>query len=63
MNIWDLNIQQGLFFVEIMVDYWKTCTKMGADKSAQNTQMPENLSAQIVCPSPIVWDFDEKRRS
>ena len=23
--------------------------------------MPQNLSAQIVCPSPIVWDFDEKR--
>ena len=30
---------------------------MGADKC----QMPENLSAQIVCPSPKVWDFDEKR--
>ena len=24
-------------------------------------QMPENLSAEIVCPSPKVWDFDEKR--
>ena len=24
-------------------------------------QMPLNLSAQIVCPSPKVWDFDEKR--
>ena len=24
-------------------------------------QMPPNLSAQIVCPSPKVWDFDEKR--
>ena len=24
-------------------------------------QMPQNLSAQIVCPSPKVWDFDEKR--
>ena len=24
-------------------------------------QMPQNLSAQIVCPSPIIWDFDEKR--
>jgi hypothetical protein len=23
--------------------------------------MPQNLSAQIVCPSPKVWDFDEKR--
>ena len=24
------------------------------------TQMPQNLSAQIVCPSPKVWDFDKK---
>ena len=24
-------------------------------------QMPLNLSAQIVCPRPKVWDFDEKR--
>ena len=24
-------------------------------------QMPKNLSAQLVCPSPKVWDFDEKR--
>jgi hypothetical protein len=24
-------------------------------------QMPQNLSAQIVCPSPKVWEFDEKR--
>ena len=23
-------------------------------------QMPQNLSAQIVCPSPKVWNFDEK---
>ena len=23
--------------------------------------MTQNLSAQIVCPSPKVWDFDEKR--
>ena len=23
--------------------------------------MPPNLSAQIVCPNPKVWDFDEKR--
>ena len=33
-------------------------TKMGADKYPQ---MPKNLSAQIVCPNPKVWDFDEKR--
>ena len=25
-------------------------------------QMPQNVSAQIVCPSPKVWDFYEKRR-
>ena len=25
-------------------------------------QMPHNLSAQIVCPSPKIWDFDEKKR-
>ena len=24
-------------------------------------QMPKNLSAQFVCPSPKVLDFDEKR--
>ena len=24
-------------------------------------QMPQNVSAQIVCPSPKVWDFYEKR--
>ena len=23
-------------------------------------QMPQNLSAQIVCPSPKVWDFQKK---
>jgi hypothetical protein len=26
-------------------------------------QMPQNLSAQIVCSSPKVWDFDEKKAS
>ena len=50
-----------------MVDYWKRWTRdlpkwllirPSADKSAKNTP---NLSAQIVCPSPKVWDFDEKR--
>ena len=25
------------------------------------SQMAQNLSAQIVCPSPKVWDFDKKR--
>ena len=27
----------------------------------KKTQLPQILSAQIVCPSPKVWDFDEKR--
>ena len=26
-------------------------------------QMPQNLSALIVCPSPKVWDFDKKKAS
>ena len=25
-------------------------------------QMPQNLFAQIVCPSPKIWDFDTKKR-
>ena len=39
-------------------------TKMGAVKLFEFTpsaQMPQNVSAQIVCPSPKVWDFGEKR--
>ena len=45
-------------------------TKMGADKLAQNTPNASEglwlrwsgpLSAQIVCPSPKIWDIDEKR--
>ena len=24
-------------------------------------QMPQNLSVQIICPSPKVWDFDKKK--
>ena len=32
-------------------------TKMGADKSAENTPNAGKLSAQIV------WDFDEKKSS
>ena len=35
-------------------------TKMGADNSAENTPNAPKLSVQIVCPSPKVWDFDEK---
>ena len=26
-------------------------------------QIPQNLSARIVCPSPKVWDFYEKKAS
>ena len=33
---------------------------MSADKSAKIPQMAQNLSPQFVCPSPKVWDFDEK---
>ena len=33
----------------------------GADKSAENTPNAPKLSVQIVCTSPKVWDFDEKR--
>ena len=36
-------------------------TKMGADKYPKS-KCPQKLSAQIVCPSPIVWDLDEKKR-
>ena len=36
----------------------------GADKLAQNTPIiPKSVSAQIVCLSPKVWDFDEKKAS
>ena len=38
------------------MDKGLTVRKMGADKLVEN---PPN--AQIVCPSPKVWDFDEKR--
>ena len=37
------------------------CTKMGADSSAENTPNALELSAQFVCPSPKVLDFNEKR--
>ena len=36
-------------------------TKMSADKSAENISNAPKLSAQIVYPSPKVWDFNEKR--
>ena len=35
---------------------------MGADSLAENSpQMPQNLSAQFVCPSPKVLEFHEKK--
>ena len=37
------------------------CAKMGADSSDDKPQMPQNLFAQFVCPSPKVLDFNEKR--
>ena len=38
------------------------CIKMGADSLAENTpNAPE--SAQFVCPSPKVLDFNEKKAS
>ena len=36
-------------------------TKIIADKSAKNTPNAHSLSAQIVCPIPKFWNFDEKR--
>ena len=44
----------------MMIDLWKKIwTK---DSQYQNrTKVPQNLYAQIVYTSPIVWDFDEKR--
>ena len=34
---------------------------MGADKLAENTPNAPKLICPIVCPSPKVWDFNEKR--
>jgi hypothetical protein len=36
-------------------------TKMDADKSPKIPQITQNLSAQIVCPSPKVLDFSMKK--
>ena len=54
-NFFKINIWNVFFFVETH------CTKMGADSLAENTQIPKNLSAQFVCPSSKVLDFDGKR--
>jgi hypothetical protein len=34
---------------------------MSADSLAENTPIPQNLSAQFVCPSSKILDFNEKR--
>ena len=38
------------------MDKWLT-----VPKRPKISQMPQNVSAQILCPNPNVWDFDEKR--
>ena len=43
------------------MDKGLTVPKLGADSLAENTQIAENLSAQFVCPSPKVLDFNEKK--
>ena len=39
------------------MDKGLTVPKMGADKLAENTPN----APKLICPSPKVWDFDEKR--
>ena len=39
---------------------WLTVPKWVLIKRSKLPQMPQNLSAQIVCSSPKVWVFDEK---
>ena len=50
-----------------MVDQWKAWTRDSPKWVLINwpkiPQMLQNLSAQIVYPSPKVWDFDEKKAS
>ena len=36
---------------------------MDGDKLAEHTPNAKNVSAQIVYPSPKIWDFDEKKAS
>ena len=65
---WDLDINyKGLVFcrnngrlLENM-DKGLTVPKWVLINCSKILQMPENLSAQIVRPSPKVWDFNEKR--
>ena len=43
------------------IDKGLTVPKCVLINRSKITQMPQNLSAQIVGPSQKVWDFDEKR--
>ena len=54
INIWDLD----QFFVKM--DKRLKVRKWVLIDQPKIPQMPQNLSAQIFCPSPKVWDFDEK---
>ena len=45
------------------MDWVLTVPKWALINRPKIPQMPQNLSAQIVCPSPEVWDFDEKKPS
>ena len=38
-----------------------TVSKLGLIVRPKIPKRPQNLSAQFVCPSPKVWDFNEKR--
>ena len=42
------NVDKGLTVTKSMLMNWPKVPKM-----------PQTLSAQIVCPSPKVWDFNE----
>ena len=44
------NMDKGLTVTKCLLINWRKIP-----------QMPQNLSAQIVCPSPKDWEFDEKR--
>jgi hypothetical protein len=46
------NMDKGLTVLKWMLIVWPKIP-----------QMPQNLSAQFVCPNPKVWDFNEKKAS
>ena len=68
-NIWDVDTYKGLVFCRnngwIMenMDKGLTVPKWVLIIRPKIPQMPQNLSAQFVCPNPKVWDFDEKKAS